>query len=456
MESFRTGAAETNSKAADYSDAVSRRQKSEKKDDDDVSSATDVMSMFANILQNRINVQENSDRKSTDGQARKTNQAATPTDMKVQGEKKTDADGNANQRTAADKTSKQDKSDKSGEDATEKTQTPEVTAAAVTESASEMEADAEHSVKESAFLKEIAALLKQSGISDEKVNEILAQVKNMSSQKKENVTDNKDLADALKKYMSRDKELQKNSGVQKNDTHVPDKLTGSQEPATNEVGMNDMLLDAEKDKGSLAGRDSNTAGTLLQETKIAAGEDAGHESMNISAKTILSTVVDQRQNLTGSEKLPLSQTESTANLRPQDLIEQIVNSRQLLEKGEGRVKLTLNPPSLGTLDMDVRVRSNRVEVTVMADNKDVRQILQTHLDDLKNALQDRGLQMDRFNIQWQDGSQGRNFREYAGGSAFWGDNVGSDTGGRETATDEYPVLNRIRAEEGSGIISVFI
>ncbi len=454
MESFRTGAAETNSKAADYSDAVSQRQKSEKKEGDADSSSTDVMSMFANILQNRITTQEYGQKKSADGQAPKTNQAAAPADTKTQRERKTDADSHTNQQTAADKTSKEEKSDKSSEDVAKNKQTAEVTATAATEAAKD--ADAANSAEESAFLKDIAALLKQSGISDEKVNEILAQVKNASSLKKENVTDNKDLADALKKYMSRDKDLQKNSGVQKNDTHVPDKLTGSQEPLTNEAGINDMLLETQKEKMSLAGRDSNVTNALLQETKTAAGENAGHESMNISTKTILGTVVDQRQNVTGSEKLPPSQTESTANLRPQDLIEQIVNSRELLEKGEGRVKLKLNPPSLGTLDMDVRVRSNRVEVTVMADNKDVRQILQTHLDDLKNALQDRGLQMDRFNIQWQNGSQGRNFREYAGGSAFWGNDGGSNAGGRETATDEYPALNRIRAEESSGIISVFI
>jgi len=457
MESFRTGAAETNSKAADYSDAVSNRQKSDKKEGDDVSSATDAMSMFANILQNRITVQENSERRSTDGQTRKTDQAAAPTDMKVQGEKKTDTDSKTNQQAAADKTSRQDrsdKSDKSSEDAAKNTRTTEVTAAAAAEAA--VDADAADSAEESAFLKDIAALLKESGISDEKINEILTQVKNVSSLKKENVSDNKDLADALKKYMSRDKDVQKNSGVQKRDAHVQDKSPGSQETVTSEAANNDMFLDTSKEKLSLAGRDSSTTGMLLQETKIAAVENAGHDSMNAAAKTILGTVVDQRQNLTGGEKMTLSQTELTANLRPQDLIEQIVNSRELLEKGEGRVKLKLSPPSLGTLDMDVRVRSNRVEVTVMADNKDVRQILQTHLDDLKNALQDRGLQMDRFNIQWQNGGQGRNFREYAGDGAFWQQNGSPDAGIRETAADEYPMLNRIRGEEGSGIISVFI
>jgi hypothetical protein len=68
----------------------------------------------------------------------------------------------------------------------------------------------------------------------------------------------------------------------------------------------------------------------------------------------------------------------------------------------GHVKITLTPPALGTLEMDVMVRNNTVKIMLLADNKDVQQMLSGNLDSLKGSLQSHGLTIERCDVMMQD------------------------------------------------------
>jgi flagellar hook-length control protein FliK len=76
------------------------------------------------------------------------------------------------------------------------------------------------------------------------------------------------------------------------------------------------------------------------------------------------------------------------------------------------VVLSLQPPQLGTLDLDVAVQDNRVKMVMLADNQEVKQMLQAGMDDLRNALQDKGFQIDRMEVLVQN-------RPDSAGSDFW-------------------------------------
>ncbi len=91
----------------------------------------------------------------------------------------------------------------------------------------------------------------------------------------------------------------------------------------------------------------------------------------------------------------------------------------------GRVKITLSPPSLGTLEMDVTVRNNKVEVIIVADNKNVQQTLNTNIDHLKGSLQNQGLTIDRCDVLMQNGREG--YPQSFGQQAFYRD--GSEKNG---------------------------
>jgi flagellar hook-length control protein FliK len=456
MDSLQAGMAEKTTRLADYIDPGSHAQKSEKKDSDNTSSANDIMSMFANILQNQIDVQENNQKKSDASQVQKTDQSKSAAEGVVRDGNQANAAVNNGQNASGNNT-KNEINDGHSVEEPAALQNTNGNAAGNGQGTTTAEAS---TAEESTFMKNLAAFLRQSGMSDEKVEQILSQIKNVAGLNKEKLADGtfaKEMADLLKSTSDRDKHLSKMSAAEKGGYNSWDKSAGLQDVAADASKQEDVLPDMQKQKIFIPGLDTATDMTERDFTMELDIESAGQSGNHLAMKNSLAAVADQRTNLIPGDAASLAKAETTANLRPQLLIEQIVNSKDLLDKGAGRVRLTLNPPSLGTLDMDVRVRNNRVEVMVMADNKDVRQVLQTHLDDLKNALREHGLQVDRFNIQWQDGNQGRAFWEYSGGKLFWDNNSGNagvNTG--DVPKEEYPLQNRIYADNGAGLISVFI
>jgi len=81
------------------------------------------------------------------------------------------------------------------------------------------------------------------------------------------------------------------------------------------------------------------------------------------------------------------------------LMTQVIEAAQpLVQRGGGRILISLNPPSLGALEIDVRVKRDSVELFVTANNQDVQQTLCSHVEQLRKALFDQGLNMDRFQV----------------------------------------------------------
>ncbi|NTW77571.1 MAG: flagellar hook-length control protein FliK, partial [Syntrophaceae bacterium] len=117
------------------------------------------------------------------------------------------------------------------------------------------------------------------------------------------------------------------------------------------------------------------------------------------------------------------------NTSPDKIIDQIAGEiKETANNDGGRVKITLNPPSLGKLEMDVTVRNGKVEVVLVADNKDVQQTLNANIEKLKENLFNQGLTIDRCDVSMQDKKEEyqQNFNRQAyyqdGGSAKDGNN----------------------------------
>jgi flagellar hook-length control protein FliK len=150
-------------------------------------------------------------------------------------------------------------------------------------------------------------------------------------------------------------------------------------------------------------------------------------------------------------------TGSTSAVRPQAVISQVVDGTvEVLRNGSGRMALTLQPPRLGTLDLDVAVKDNRVTMILLADNQEVKQMLQAGMDDLRNALQDKGFQIDRLEVlvQNQPDNAGSGFWQEAGFAR--GDSPGSDQQSREPeATPAVQGSRERMALAGESGISIF-
>lgn len=117
----------------------------------------------------------------------------------------------------------------------------------------------------------------------------------------------------------------------------------------------------------------------------------------------------------------------TASVAQATLLEQARDSvfKQILMKltpegGEMHVKL--EPPELGELDLHLVVaEGNKLSLSISADQKDVAVLLQRHLDELKQTLQDAGLQITDAQVHARgderNGQQHGGWRQQGGAEA---------------------------------------
>lgn len=96
----------------------------------------------------------------------------------------------------------------------------------------------------------------------------------------------------------------------------------------------------------------------------------------------------------------------TNNAASAELLAQARDSvfQQILVKlgndGGGEMRLVLQPPDLGQLDLRlVMDQGNRLSLTIAAERQDMAQLLQRHLDELKQTLQQAGLEVAGAQVQ---------------------------------------------------------
>ena len=98
----------------------------------------------------------------------------------------------------------------------------------------------------------------------------------------------------------------------------------------------------------------------------------------------------------------LAASDGPAGINTQAVIDQIMDAKQSMNNGFGRVRITLDPPNLGTVNLEIVVRKERVDVVMTADNSGVQQALQSRVDDIRTALQRQDLKIENFQILLQD------------------------------------------------------
>lgn len=125
--------------------------------------------------------------------------------------------------------------------------------------------------------------------------------------------------------------------------------------------------------------------------------------------TEISNIQSTRGNLSTSSNGP-------AGINTQAVIDQIMDAKQSLNNGFGRVRITLDPPNLGTVNLEIVIRKERVEVVMTADNAGVQQALQSRAEDIRTALQRQDLKIETFQVLLQENTA--NHQQTNSGSTF--------------------------------------
>ena len=70
-----------------------------------------------------------------------------------------------------------------------------------------------------------------------------------------------------------------------------------------------------------------------------------------------------------------------------------------IRNNDSQVRIQLRPPHLGTLQLDLEVQNNVLRVGMATDNQLARDILVSHVNELKDALAEQGIRIDDVDIQ---------------------------------------------------------
>ncbi len=152
-----------------------------------------------------------------------------------------------------------------------------------------------------------------------------------------------------------------------------------------------------------------------------------------------------------------STTNGPAGIHSQALIDQILDAKQSLNNGFGRVRITLDPPNLGTVNLEIVVRKERVEVVITADNSGVQQALQSRADDIRTALQRQDLKIETFQVLLQENTA--NHQQQTNSGATFGQR--QEHQARQNLMDDItplqPLMQPIRESETvRGLVSIFV
>lgn len=97
--------------------------------------------------------------------------------------------------------------------------------------------------------------------------------------------------------------------------------------------------------------------------------------------------------------LNASKTEAQEFLRG-NLIEQVSNHlKKELKPGATSVRIRLVPESLGTMDLRLQIFEGKLKAEVWVESREVKTLLESGIDALHKALQEKGLQVERLDIR---------------------------------------------------------
>lgn len=92
-----------------------------------------------------------------------------------------------------------------------------------------------------------------------------------------------------------------------------------------------------------------------------------------------------------------------ANPVPLYLVDQLSSQiSRSVQKGDGIVKLRLKPPELGAVRLEMEMSDNVLKLGVVAENRTVKELLMSHLHELRETLMEQGVKLEKLDVQIQE------------------------------------------------------
>ncbi len=103
---------------------------------------------------------------------------------------------------------------------------------------------------------------------------------------------------------------------------------------------------------------------------------------------------------------PTATGEAALRPDPAAYIERVVRAARLTQgREQTRIRIMMTPPRLGSLRVDLSVRDRVLTGNLRVESAEAKQLVQSHMDDLREALLKQGLQVGEFQVTVDQGYQ---------------------------------------------------
>jgi flagellar hook-length control protein FliK len=160
-------------------------------------------------------------------------------------------------------------------------------------------------------------------------------------------------------------------------------------------------------------------------------------------------------NIASPQDAASSPQVASVGIEMQSVIDRILETRQNLGNDFGRVKILLDPPHLGYVDLDIIVRGEKVDVVMTADNATAQQALQSRAEDIRMALQRQDLKIEGFQVLLHDNGQSQQQAD-SGAMHRQGQEQQQRWNTNENVPSSSPVLSYTTGGESAAGLSIFV
>ncbi len=260
---------------------------------------------------------------------------------------------------------------------------------------------------------QVADLLAKAGLTEQETKNLLTKIQTLQSNQTVLQADKKTTEDILVKlsgekapetksdFFSQFSDLSKQG--EKSDRQAPiDKILSQ---SANEPAKETLQQPLEKTAATAPKLDDLFPDKNIQNNLIQTGNanalkaNEGFKAPLDAKVQSVSLATDSAAKTVEGAKPVSAETLSAKGTNEARVINQIINKVSLRTNGaQNEIKIKLDPPSLGTVRMNVTTTGDSVRTVVIAENHAVKQIIENNLTQLRDSMNGQGLKIESFTV----------------------------------------------------------
>jgi flagellar hook-length control protein FliK len=155
-----------------------------------------------------------------------------------------------------------------------------------------------------------------------------------------------------------------------------------------------------------AARSGGTSSNAAEAATTARGDAVTTSTNAAAANTPATNTTASSRGATFASTLDAARTMSPEAARSMDRVIEVVRANVGLRNSS--MTMRLEPPELGQMRIDARLRNDVLSLRIEASSDAAREMLQSRFDDLRQALERHGISVDRFEIDIRPPSTNNN------------------------------------------------